>query len=91
LRLANFTLGVRPEYVRLSADQDAVRLARRGQRRCRTSAPTGCHRQVGAEPGAPLKARLPFGAGDWPQVGEQVWMQVVGAHTCYYVNEELIA
>jgi glycerol transport system ATP-binding protein len=26
-----------------------------------------------------------------PQVGETVWLSVVGEHTCYYVNEELIA
>ena len=26
-----------------------------------------------------------------PQVGASLWLAVVGEHTCYYVNEELIA
>ena len=26
-----------------------------------------------------------------PRVGEALWLSVVGEHTCYYVNEELIA
>ena len=25
-----------------------------------------------------------------PRVGEQVWLQVINAHTCFYVNEHLV-
>jgi glycerol transport system ATP-binding protein len=41
-----------------------------------------------------LKRRCcaPAGAGQAiPAVGRQVWLQVLGEHTCYYRNEELIA
>ncbi|MDO9612206.1 MAG: ABC transporter ATP-binding protein, partial [Serpentinimonas sp.] len=26
-----------------------------------------------------------------PQAGEGIWLQVMGAHTCFYANEELVA
>jgi len=42
--------------------------------------------QVGA---LQLKAR--FDAEQrLPSAGDQVWLQVLGEHTCYYQNEELL-
>ena len=40
--------------------------------------------------GQTLKARL---APDTPvpQPGQPVWLQVMGEHTCFYKNEELVA
>ena len=40
--------------------------------------------------GSPLKARLPLEAHA-PRPGETAWLEVVGAHTCFYRNEELVA
>ena len=40
--------------------------------------------------GKALKAR--FASGTLlPAVGQSVWLQLVGPHTCYYRNEELLA
>ena len=37
-----------------------------------------------------LRARLAPGQ-PMPQVGEAVWLSVLGPHTCFYKNDELIA
>ena len=37
-----------------------------------------------------LRARL-SPEQEIPKVGETVWLSIVGTHTCYYKNEELIA
>jgi glycerol transport system ATP-binding protein len=37
-----------------------------------------------------LKVRLPSQV-HLPQPGESVWLQVLGAHTCFYKDEELVA
>jgi glycerol transport system ATP-binding protein len=37
-----------------------------------------------------VRARLPLGQ-NVPGVGERVWLGIVGAHTCYYKDEELVA
>jgi len=90
-RLASFTLGVRPEYVRLSDDEDAGALPAVVSQAQDIGTYWLVTARLGAEPGAPLlRARLGSDQAI-PQVGQQVWLQVVGAHTCYYVNEELIA
>ncbi len=90
-RLAGFTLGVRPEYVRLSDDEDAGALPAVVSQAQDIGTYWLVTARLGAEPGAPLlRARLGSDQAI-PQVGQQVWLQVVGAHTCYYVNEELIA
>ena len=36
-----------------------------------------------------LKARL-SPAARAPQVGEEMWLQVMGPHTCLYLNDELM-
>jgi glycerol transport system ATP-binding protein len=40
--------------------------------------------------GTLLRARL-SGEQAIPQAGEAVWLCIVGSHTCYYRNEELVA
>ena len=39
--------------------------------------------------GHAVKARL-HPAASVPQMGEQVWLRIMGPHTCLYVNEELV-
>jgi len=89
--LGPFTLGVRPEYVQLSAADEAGALPGVVTQ----AQDIGTYWLVTARVGSGaneslLRARLsPEQA--IPRVGESVWLRVVGEHTCYYVNEELIA
>ena len=39
--------------------------------------------------GVTVKARLPLDAAQWVR-GDTVWLQVVGEHTCYYKNQEIV-
>ena len=39
--------------------------------------------------GQPVKARLAPEA-QRPQIGDTVWLQLLGEHTCFYKNEELV-
>ena len=81
------TLGVRPEYVRL-AEPDAAG-AVRGQ--VAQLQDIGTYLMLTATvDGRPVKARLAPDV-EVPAVGEPVWLQVQGEHTCYYKNEELVA
>ncbi|MCU0920028.1 MAG: ABC transporter ATP-binding protein [Burkholderiaceae bacterium] len=88
--LDRFTLGVRPEHVQLSAagaDGALPGVVTQAQ-------DIGTYWLVTVRVGSAadeslLRARLsPEQA--IPRVGETVWLSVVGTHTCYYVNEELI-
>jgi glycerol transport system ATP-binding protein len=90
-RLDAFSLGVRPEYVRIAPPNEPGALP--GV--VRQALDIGTYWLITARVGAGaneslLRARLnreqPI-----PHVGETVWFSVVGEHTCYYVNEELIA
>jgi glycerol transport system ATP-binding protein len=90
---AAFTVGIRPEYVRLTAADSAgalpgvVTQAQDIGTYWLVSASVG----AGAGADAPLlRARLsPEQA--IPAVGDSVWLGVIGQHTCYYVDEELVA
>lgn len=80
-------LGVRPEYLRLTEPGQTGALA------CTVARvqDLGTHGMLTATAdGHELKARL---APDQalPAVGEVVWLQVLGEHTCFYRNEELLA
>jgi glycerol transport system ATP-binding protein len=90
-RLDRFTLGVRPEYVRLSDSQDAGAVPAVVSQAQDIGTYWLVTARLGAHADAPLlRARL--GPDETvPQVGQSVWLQVVGEHTCYYLNEELIA
>ena len=80
-------LGVRPEYVRTQAPgtpgalrAEVAQLQDIGTSLMLTARAAG---QV-------LKARLAPDA-QVPATGEPVWLQVMGEHTCFYRNEELVA
>ncbi|MFL6694670.1 MAG: ABC transporter ATP-binding protein, partial [Ramlibacter sp.] len=83
----DITLGVRPEYVRVGSRGDTgtlqaevVQLQDLGTNLMLTATLAG-HR---------IKARVaPEGAA--PAPGQPVWLQVVGDHTCYYRDQQLVA
>jgi glycerol transport system ATP-binding protein len=83
----DITLGVRPEYVTIAAegaDGALPAVVKQVQ-------DVGTYVLLTAQlRDKPLKVRLSPQA-DAPAVGSTVWLQVVGAHTCYYKKEELIA
>jgi len=89
--LGAFTLGVRPEYVQIAPPNEpgAVPGVITQAQDIGTYWLVTAH--VGSGAGESLlRARLsPEQA--IPRIGETVWLSVVGEHTCYYVNEELIA
>lgn len=83
----SFTLGVRPEYVGLAAADDPTALP----------VEVTLLQDVGTSwlltarcDGLPLRARLDPDT-PVPGVGEQIWLKVTGAHTCYYgADQQLI-
>jgi glycerol transport system ATP-binding protein len=85
-----FTLGVRPEYVAL-ADANAPgavpALVTQAQDIGTYWLVTA---RLGGGDGAIIRARLsPHRA--IPSAGETVWLAIVGPHTCYYRDEQLVA
>ena len=90
-QLPNFTLGVRPEYVQVVAADAAGAVPGVVTQ----AQDIGTYWLVTARVGAGsdesmLRARL---GSDQPipRVGDTAWLSVVGEHSCYYVDEELIA
>jgi glycerol transport system ATP-binding protein len=83
----DLVLGVRPEYVRpAAAEEPGALLAEVAQVQ-----DIGTSLMLTARlAGQTLKARL---APDTrvPAPGQPVWLQVLGEHTCFYKNEELVA
>ncbi len=80
-------LGVRPEYVTLAQPATV------GALRCTVAKvqDVGTHVMLtAAVDGQALKARLSPEVV-LPAVGEPVWLQVLGEHTCFYKNEEIVA
>jgi glycerol transport system ATP-binding protein len=87
LPVGDFKLGVRPEYVSLAAPDAEGALAMTVTQ----VQDVGTHVIVSAKrEGHTVKARL---ANNTTQlaVGDNVWLQVVGDHTCFYQNEEIVA
>lgn len=80
-------LGVRPEYVRVvSANEPGALQAQVVQVQ-----DIGTYQMLTATlDGQTLKARVPPDLAV-PAPGEPVWLQLVGEHTCFYKNEELVA
>jgi glycerol transport system ATP-binding protein len=82
-----FTLGVRPEYVQLAQPGQADALPAKVQK----SQDIGTYQLLTATSGdAVIRARL-SPETKAPQVGDDVWLNVLGSHTCFYKDEELIA
>ena len=80
-------LGVRPEYVALVAADTPGALPVQVTR----AQDIGTHLMLTAAlGGSTLKARLAPEASA-PAPGSTAWLQVLGEHTCFYKNEELVA
>ena len=80
-------LGIRPEYLAPTQAGDAAALPFTVV----MVQDIGTHVMLTAAIGEhKVKARLKPDA-EVPQVGEVVWLQVASAHTCFYVNEHLVA
>ncbi|MDD0811679.1 ABC transporter ATP-binding protein [Curvibacter sp. RS43] len=80
-------LGVRPEYVEVTAPNAPGAVAAK----VRQVQDVGTHLMLTAEvQGVPLKARLGV---EWLSLkpGDEVWLQLLGQHSCFYVNEELVS
>ncbi|MEO8155550.1 MAG: ABC transporter ATP-binding protein, partial [Rhizobacter sp.] len=79
-------LGIRPEYVKLANPHSAGALAATITLR----QDVGTYWLLTAKIGdATLRARLSADSTP-PAVGDTAWFSVVGTHTCYYKNEELV-
>jgi glycerol transport system ATP-binding protein len=82
-----YKLGIRPEYVSL-ANADAPGALPMEVRQVQD---VGTHVILSAtREGALVKARLAPDSMQ-PQMGDTAWLQVMGAHTCFYKNEEIVA
>jgi glycerol transport system ATP-binding protein len=83
-----FTLGVRPEYVQLASPGVPQALPARVQK----AQDIGTYWLLTATSGdAVIRARLAADAHA-PQPGDEVWLRLLGAHTCFYgKDQELIA
>jgi glycerol transport system ATP-binding protein len=80
-------LGVRPEYVKLATAGAPGALAAEVTQ----VQDIGTYLMLTATiAGQPVKARL-APETQAPQRGDTVWLQMVGEHTCFYKNEELVA
>ena len=80
-------VGVRPEYLVLSAPQAA------GALQCRVAQvqDIGTYQMLTAQVcDHTIKARVAPEVA-LPAVGDSIWLQVLGEHTCFYQNEELLA
>lgn len=87
LPAGDYKLGVRPEYVTLAPSGAAGALPATVTR----AQDVGTHLMLTASIGdSALKVRLHAGV-PLPMVGDTVWLQVLGTHTCFYKDEELVA
>lgn len=80
-------LGIRPEYVQIAAPEQGGALP------CVVARvqDLGTHQMLTAQvDGQALKVRC-ASAQALPAVGQTVWLQVLGTHSCFYQNEELLA
>jgi glycerol transport system ATP-binding protein len=80
-------LGVRPEYVALASENTpgALRV------RITQAQDIGTYWMLAGAVGEYLvRAKLPVDKAV-PEVGQDAWFSVLGPHTCFYKNEELIA
>ena len=83
------TLGVRPEYVTLTAPNAMGAVPAVVTQAQDIGTYWLLTARLGAE-GPLVRARL-SAEHRAPQVGENVWLGIAGEHTCFYKNEELVA
>ena len=82
----DFKLGVRPEYVAHTGGGDAAALPFT----VTLIQDIGTHQMLTAGIGSHvIKARLNPAAA-LPRKGDPIWLQVMGPHTCFYLNDELV-
>ena len=82
----DFKLGVRPEYVAHTDGGDAAALPFT----VTLVQDIGTHQMLTAGIGSHvIKARLNPAAA-LPRKGDPIWLQVMGPHTCFYLNDELV-
>ena len=86
----SFALGIRPEYVTLAQPNDAGAVAATVHQ----AQDIGTYWLVSARVGSGVaeslvRMRLPVGQAV-PKVGDEVWLALIGAHTCFYADERLI-
>ena len=81
-------LGIRPEYVTLAAPNTTGAVP--GTVKAAQDIGTYWLLTTTLADGTVLRARL-SGEQAIPKAGEAVWLCIVGSHTCYYRNEELVA
>ena len=80
-------LGVRPEYLALAAAETPGAVPAVVSR----LQDVGTHQMLSAVAGGvTLKARLAPEVAT-PAAGQAAWLQLIGPHTCFYKNEELVA
>jgi glycerol transport system ATP-binding protein len=80
-------VGVRPEYVRVAAPEAAGAVPAVVAR----VQDVGTYLLLTATlAGAPVRVRLPVDAPPLG-LGDVVWLELVGEHTCFYRNQELVA
>ena len=85
--MGDVTLGVRPEYVALTGP-DAAGAVPGVVTQVQD---VGTYWLLAAKVGGEAVVRARLGPGQViPQVGQHVWLQVLGEHTCFYRNEELV-
>jgi glycerol transport system ATP-binding protein len=83
----DYKLGIRPEYVTLATANAPGALPME----VRQVQDVGTHVILSAvREGALVKARLAPDSTQL-QVGDTAWLQVMGSHTCFYKNEEIVA
>ncbi|WP_265921574.1 ABC transporter ATP-binding protein [Cupriavidus nantongensis] len=88
----SFRIGVRPEYLQLAPERDTQAVPVQVQRAQDIGTYwllTGAVQEAGAQAGT-LRARL-GGEAAGLRAGDTAWLSVFNRHTCYYVNEELVA
>jgi len=91
LQAGDIKLGIRPEYVTVAQTQSQMQTQGYLPMRVVQVQDVGTHFIVTAEhEGQRVKARLSVDAPA-VQVGHVAWLQVLGAHTCFYKNEEIVA
>ena len=82
----DFKLGVRPEYVVQTLSSDPASL----MFRVTMVQDIGTHVMLTAALGdSTVKVRLGLDASV-PEKGQDVWLRILGPHTCFYINEELV-
>jgi glycerol transport system ATP-binding protein len=89
--LGDFKLGIRPEYVQIAAENGAGAVPGWVTQAQDIGTYWLVTARIGSGAGTSLlRARLGT-EQRIPRVGEQVWLAIVGDHTCYYKDEELVA